>query len=240
MKSRWWGPILITLLGFLVLVLSSNIMHTEEPPLDTLFYLPLIYRPATPPTTQYVLLRPDNTFLSRSGSTYAEALTGPISAQQQNLTTGAWNVPPGSYVDGYTLTRGYSTYDLGELSGRTVVSAALELHLCSVATPPMESTTVTLHAGAWTGAVTAEVWDQLGTELGRVVILPTHQIATGDEWLTLPLDGTLPAQLRFVWKADESRTYPYNTSAGAAFDLADCYGIGNPNLTALHLWVKDE
>jgi hypothetical protein len=240
MKRRWWIPTLVTLLGFLVLVSSGSVMHAEEQAFEHIHYLPLVLRPAVPSTTQHVLLRPDNVFLSRSGATYAEALAGAVSVQQQDLTTGAWNVPPGVYSDRYTLTRGYSTYDLGELSGRTVVSAALELHLCSAATPSMENITLTLYAGAWAGPVTTETWDQLGAKLGSATILPTHQIAAGDEWLTLPLDGTLPAQLRFVWKADESQAYPYNTSAGAAFDLADCYGIGNPNLTALHFWVKDE
>jgi len=206
---------------------------------DTWLYLPLVGR-SSMTTTHHILLRPDNVFLTRSGVTYTEALTGPVSVQQQPLTTGAWNSPPGLYADRYTLTRGYSTYDLGDLSGRTVVSAAMELHLCSTATPPMESTTMTLYAGEWTGSVTSDVWDQVGHKLGTVVILPTHDIAAGDEWLTLLLDGSLPEKLRFIWKADESQAYPYNTSVGAAFDLADCYGMGNPSLTALHLWMRDE
>jgi hypothetical protein len=203
-------------------------------------YLPLVSRSVLT-STQHTLLRPGSGYLSRSGDTYAEALTGPVTYQEQPLTTGAWNSPVSEYNDQYRLRRGFTSYDLGELAGREVVSAVLEVHVCTAQTPPETAITVTLHAGTWTGELNTAAWEAIGETYGQVRIPADRQVPDADRWLTLPVSGTLPQYLRLAWLADESRAYPAGTAVGAAFDLDDCYGLGlaDDQLTQLHLWITE-
>jgi hypothetical protein len=201
-------------------------------------YLPLVSRSVLT-STQHTLLRPESGYLSRSGDTYAEALTGPVTYQEQPLTTGAWNSPVSEYAEQYQLLRGFTSYDLGELAGREVVSAVLEVQLCTAQTPPETAITLTLQAGTWTGELSAAAWEAVGETYGHLTIPADRQVPETDRWLALPISGPLPQYLRLAWLADESRAYPAGTTVGAAFDLADCYGIGlaDDQLTQLHLWV---
>lgn len=201
-------------------------------------YLPTVSR-AVLTSTQHTLLRPESGYLSRAGATYAEALTGTVTYQAQPLTTGAWNSPVSEYAEQYQLLRGFTSYALGELAGREVVSAVLEVQLCTVQTPPEQAITLTLHAGTWTGELSAAAWEAIGETYGHITIPANRQVPETARWLALPLHGPLPPYLRLAWRADESRAYPAGTTVGAAFDLADCYGLGlaDDQLTQLHLWV---
>jgi hypothetical protein len=251
-KQRWMWITLISVVGLLGTLLLVRPSQAGLPaaitpvPTPNLVFLPLVQgggsgEPTPDPTAHHILLRPDNVYLSRSGETFTDTFTGPIEHQVQPLSTGAWNQPPNPYSANYKRTRGYLSYDLGDLAGKTVVSAALELYRCASATPGQtENTTLTLHAGEWTGEVTADAWDKVGDIWGTVTFLPTQKIADGDEWLSLPLQGTLPDKLHFVWKADETQSYAYSQSVGGSFDLADCYSIGDDaKLTTLHLWIEE-
>lgn len=202
-------------------------------------YFPVVFSAASlePDGDHHTLDAPDNVYLSSVGGTYEEAVAGEnIMLREENRTTGGWNDPPNPYYSRYLLTRGVSTYQLGDLASQMVLSAALDLLLCTAGTPLYESTTMTLYLSTESGDITEESWDQIGEPLGTATILSTGVLAETDRRIWLPLSGTLPAQLRFVWKADESRAYP--NSVGAAFDLTDCYGTGTDDLTTLHLWTK--
>jgi hypothetical protein len=216
---------------------AAGMMDTGE---DTWLYLPLVsHAPAI--TTHETLMRPNSVYLARSASNFADAFNGPVELRHQDLTTGAWNIPPNHYASDYEIVRGYFSYDLGDLADRTVISAVLEVHLCTAQMPPQEATTMTLHAGTWTGEITADTWDKIGDPMGDVTIPPTYRLPEEAQMISLPLSGTLPDRLRFVWQADESQAYPFNTTVGATFDLADCYGVGleDEQLTQLHLWVRE-
>jgi hypothetical protein len=204
-------------------------------------YLPLVITESpSRSNTHHALRRPTNVYLSRRGSTYAEALSGPLEVRPEPLTTGAWNSPPDAYYPYYTLTRGFFFYNLGELAGRTVISAALDVRLCAAQTPSNAPLTLTLHAGTWTDAITPETWEQVGAVWGTVTLPPDHDLPAETRRLTLPLSGTLPSRLRLVWRTDE-QAYPDGVLVGAAFDLADCYaaGLAEDELTTLHLWIAE-
>lgn len=195
-------------------------------------------------TEHYALRSPGNIYLSAVGDTYEEAhAASNIEMREEHRTTGAWNDPPSELYPHYLLTRGFSTYELGELSGRTVVSAVLELHLCTVGTPahvagaPLtETTTMTVYLSTEAGEITADSWDEVGSRLGSVTIDPTGQLVEESQRIQIPIAGSLSDTLRLVWRTDESD--PVRGAIGAAFDLADCYGTGTDDSTTLHLWTE--